>query len=129
MTRFRFQRGRLIVVPVRFRHRSEARRRMAVDTGARVTIIRPDLAEEIGLDLREDPETQVVGIGGVVPVSRGVVDEVVFLGHAVRGVDVACQDLHPALAFHGILGLDVLQHFNVHIDHDDEVLSVEPCHW
>ena len=102
---------------------------MAVDTGARLTVIRPDLAEEIGLELREDPESEVVGVGGLVPVSRGVVDAITFLGHTIRDVEVACQDLHPALAFHGILGLNVLRHFNIHIDNDDERLSIEPCHW
>jgi predicted aspartyl protease len=102
---------------------------MAVDTGARLTIIRPDLAEEIGRDLREDPGSQIVGVGGTVPASRGVVDAVTFLGHTIRDVEVVCQDLHPRLAFHGILGLNVLQHFSIHIDHDDERLSTEPCRW
>ena len=102
---------------------------MAVDTGARLTIVRPDLAEEIGLTLQEDPESEAVGVGGVVPVSRGVVDAVAVLGHKVRDVEVVSQDLHPALAFHGILGLNVLQHFNIHIDNDGERLSIEPCRW
>ena len=34
-----------------------------------------------------------------------------------------------ALAFHGRLGLNVLQHFNIHIDNDGERFSIEPCRW
>jgi hypothetical protein len=96
---------------------------MAMDTGARTTIVRPDLAEEIGIDLRDDPTSEVVGVGGTATVRKGVVDAVTVLGHPVRAVEVVCQDLHPALAFDGILGLDVLQHFNITIDNERVLLE------
>ena len=59
-TSLRFQRGRLIVLPVRLRHKKVVRRKMVLDTGSRFTIIRPWVAEKIGLDLREEPDASPV---------------------------------------------------------------------
>lgn len=51
---FPFQRGRLILPPVTIEHQYEVKPTMALDTGARTTIITPALAEEIGIEL--DPK-------------------------------------------------------------------------
>jgi hypothetical protein len=98
-----------------------------MDTGGRTTIIRPDLAEVIGVDLREDHDSEVVGVGGASPVSRGTIEAVHVLGHPVRNVEVVRQELHPTLAFDGMLGLNVLRYSNITIDDDEERLRLEPC--
>ena len=126
-TSLSIRRGRLIVLPVRFRHRVVLRRRMVLDTGARESIIRPDTADLLGLELRECPDAEIVGVAGSAPASEGTVNGVSVLGYTVRNVTVLCQPLDPRFTFDGILGLDVIRHFNVSIDNDDEKLTLEPC--
>ncbi len=123
---YRLQRGRIIVLPVRLRHRVALRRKMALDTGARMTIIRPEIAEKIGIELRDEPEARLVGVAGSAPVTVGTVDAVSVLGHTVRDLTVACQELDPELGFDGIIGLDLIQHFNIRIDNDAERITFEP---
>lgn len=121
----RIRRRRLIVFRVHLRHRVEISRRMVLDTASRVTIIRPSVAEELGLDLREDPTSELVGVAGSAPVTEGTIDAVSVLGHTVRNLTVACQALDPDLAFEGIIGLDLIQHFNIQIDNDAERITFE----
>ncbi len=99
---------------------------MALDTGARMTIIRPEVAEKIGIELRDEPEARLVGIVGSASVTEGTIDAVSVLGHTVRGLTVVCQDLDPELRFDGIIGLDLIQHFNIRIDNDAERITFEP---
>ena len=123
----RFQRGGLIVLPVRLRHMKEVRRKMVLDTGSRFTIIRPDVAEKIGLELREEPGAELVGVTGSASIRAATVDAVHLLGHTVRNVEVICQPLHPDLAFDGVIGVNLIQHFNIRIDNDAESVTFEPC--
>jgi hypothetical protein len=99
---------------------------MALDTGARVTINRPEIAKKIGIELRDEPEARLVGVAGSVPVAGGTIDAVSVLGHTVRGLTAACQELDPDLGFDGIVGLDLIQHFNISIDNDAERITFEP---
>ncbi|MHC4201041.1 MAG: retropepsin-like aspartic protease [Planctomycetota bacterium] len=121
-----FRRGRIIVLPVHLRHKDEVSRKMALDTGARVTIIRPEIAEKIGIELRDEPAARLVGVAGSAPVREGTIDAVSVLGHTVRGLKVACQELDADLGFDGIIGLDLIQHFNITIDNDAERITFEP---
>ncbi len=127
MSSIRFQRGSLIVLPVRLIHQKEVRRKMILDTGARVTIVRPQVAEEIGLDLRPVPGAELVGVAGSASVSVGTVDSVFVLGHTVRNLEVVCHPLHPDLPFHGVIGMNLIEQFNIHIDNDAERITFEPC--
>jgi len=98
---------------------------MILDTGAPLTVIRPDAAEEIGLDVRETPSAHLVGVTGSAPLSRATVDAVSLLGRTVRGLAVVCHPLNPVLGFRGVLGLNFLQHFNIRIDNDSETITIE----
>ena len=113
------------MLPVHLRDRDEASARMALDTGARVTIVRPVVAEKLGLELREDPTSELVGVAGSAPVREGTVDSVSILGHTVRDLTVACLELDPELGIDGVIGLDFLQHFNIWIDNDAERITFE----
>ncbi len=98
---------------------------MVLDTGSRLSIVSPELAEEIGLDVREEPGTELVGVAGSAPLLKATVAEVSLLGETVRNLEVVCHPLHPALGFHGILGMNFLQHFNVRLDNDSETIELE----
>lgn len=126
-TSLRFRKGRLIVLPVLLRHRAEVSKKMVLDTGSRFTIIRPDVAEKIGLDLREEPDTELIGVAGSAPIRAATVDAVHLLGYIVRDVEVICQPLHPDLAFDGVIGVNLIEHFNIWIDNDAETVTFERC--
>ena len=117
--------GELIHLPVYLRHFAEGFREMVLDTGSRLSVVTPDLAEKIGLEVREEPGAELVGVAGSAPLLKGTVAEVSLLGQAVRDLEVVCHPLHPALGLHGILGMNFLRHFNVRIDNDSETVEFE----
>jgi predicted aspartyl protease len=126
-TSLSFGRGGLIVLPVHLHHRGRIMRRMVLDTGSRFTIIRPDVAGKIGLELREVPGAELVGVVGSAPVAGATVDEVELLGYTVPNVEVICLPLHPDLAFGGVIGANLIRHFNIWIDNDAGTVTFEPC--
>lgn len=120
-----FRRGRLILVPVELSHLGPSWLTMVVDTGSPVTIVRPDAAMEIGLELHEAPGTELLGVTGSARPSEGTVDAVTLFGMTVRHLRIICHPLDARFGFDGILGLDFLQHFNIRIDNDAEAASFE----
>ena len=123
----RLERGQLIRLSVRLRRRMACWRQMVLDTGARITVVHPDVAREIGLDLSEVSEVELVGVAGSAVVPKATIDAVSVLGQTVRNLDVICHPLHPRLGFDGILGMNFLQHFNILIDNDSETITFERC--
>lgn len=62
---FPFTRGRMILPPVEMRHGLPAWPMMALDTGARATVIAPALAAALGLDPQSvEPAVKVIGATG-----------------------------------------------------------------
>ena len=119
----RIRRGDLIYFWVLLRHRGECRCRMLLDTGARFTILNAKLARKIGLDVCEDPAIRLVGVGSCDEVSTGTVDSMSLLGGTVRDIDVICFPIHPRLGVDGILGMNVLRHFNYSVDNAKETFT------
>ena len=98
---------------------------MLLDTGARVSVITPKLAERLGFEPDEiKPTTTAVSAGGPVPVAPLVLPRVSMNGIAVRNLRVICLALPPELEFDGILGLDFLGHFNIEIKSEAETVSM-----
>jgi len=98
---------------------------MLLDTGSVVTLVAPEVAEEIGLELRESPGLEIVGIAGSATAAETTAAAISLLGMTVRDVDVICLPLDPRLGVDGVLGLDFLQHFSIRIDNDSETLTLE----
>ncbi len=123
---FPFTRGRLILAPVRLAHGAEWRRpTMALDTGARRTVVTPALADELGFDPDAlEATTQIVSATG--PASAGFItlDSVSVLGLRVTGLRVVCFPLARALGIEGVLGLDFLNRFRVVIDGPTETVTI-----
>ena len=92
----------------------ERKAEMLLDTGARVSVITPELAKEVGFDPDEiKPTTTAVSAGGPVPVAPLVLPRVSMNGIAVHNLRAICLALPPELGFDGILGLDFLGRFNI----------------
>ena len=122
---FKLRPGDLILVPVRLRHRKGCRRDMLLDTGARRTLVHPDLAGEIGLDVRDVSGLEVIGVAGPAPASMATIDAVSLFGLTVRDLEVVCFPIHRRLGFQGILGMNFLRHFNFTVDNDSEAITFE----
>ena len=119
------ERAQPIRLPVRLAHRIPSWWTMLLDTGSVVTVVAPEVAEEIGLELRESPGLEIVGIAGSATAAETTTATISLLGMTVRSVDVICLPLDPRLGVDGILGLDFLQHFNIRIDNDSETITFE----
>ncbi len=123
---FGFSRGRLIVIRVRMRHEGVPRLpRMVVDTGARLTVIAPELAQELGL--RADGtelKVRATGMFGAGSAALLRVASVSILGEEVRALRVLCHALPLSLKADGILGLNFLKHFNIVIDNEVEAVTL-----
>ena len=120
-----FERGRPILVPASVRHRFECEAEMLLDTGARVSVITPKLAGELGFDPDEiKPTSTAVSAGGPVPVAPLVLPRVSMNGVVVHNLRVICLALPPELVFDGILGLDFLAQFNIQISNETEKISM-----
>jgi predicted aspartyl protease len=100
----------------------------ALDTGAGQTVVSPELAQDLGLDLGEKKEG--LGAGGKVSVSLSKVDSIAVGTAKVGTVPVVVTDLsalRSALGdkLDGILGYNYLKSFKVTIDYPGGVLRIE----
>jgi clan AA aspartic protease (TIGR02281 family) len=122
---FGFARGKLILPPVHMRHAVQVRPVMALDTGARLTVITPRIAQELGFSPDElEPEVRIIGATGSASAAMLRVASVSLRGEEVRNVRVLCHPLPPMLGLDGILGLSFLRHFNIVIDHEKETVTM-----
>ena len=98
---------------------------MALDTGARMTVITPGRARELGL--RPDGTELSVNVTGAIGTGSAVllrVASVSVLGEEVRDLRVLCHALPPNLKIEGILGLNFLKHFKIVIDNETEIVTL-----
>ncbi len=122
---FPFSRGRLIVAPVRVRHVAVRSPVMALDTGARITVITPRIAEELGLKPDEaGPAGKVTSATGAARAPLVRIESVSILGLEVRNVRAICHPLPPGLQLDGVLGINFLNRFNVEISYETETVTL-----
>ncbi len=123
---FPFTRGRLIPAPVRVRHGSRScRPMMALDTGARRTVVTPWVAAELGFNPQKlESATRIVGATGPGSASLLSVESVSVLGLEVADLQIVCYPLPAALGVQGVLGLDFLNRFRVVIDGPAETVTI-----
>jgi len=123
---FRFSRGRLIVVPVRIRHEGPPQcPDMALDTGARLTVITPGIAKELGLEPDgTELNVSITGATGTASAALLRVASVSVLGAEVRNLRVLCHPLPTRLKVDGVLGLNFLCHFDIEISNRAETVTL-----
>ncbi len=123
---FPFTRGRLILPPVEMRHTFPAWPAVALDTGARLSVITPELARALGFEQDElKPTTRIVGATGPASGAALTVASVSLMGAEVKELRVVCYGLHPKLGLDGVLGMDFLRHFDIEISHTNETVTME----
>ena len=122
---FGFTRGKLIIPPVHMRHAGQIRPAMALDTGARLTVITPRVARELGFPEEElEPEVRIVGATGNASAALLRVASVSVGGAEVKNVRVLCYELPPALGLDGVLGLSFLKHFDIQVSNSTETVTL-----
>ncbi len=113
---FRFTRGRLITHRVLMRHEFPAWPMMAVDTGARMTVVTPRKAEELGFEPGDiQPSMNILSATGTAPAAVLTVKSVAVMGQEVKDLRVLCYPLPAGLQLDGVLGLDFLERFDIEI--------------
>lgn len=95
---------------------------LVVDTGASLTTIPSQLADQLGLRKPGNPKVKVTTAGGVVEAELVTVPNLSLGEIEVRNVRAAVLDLPESLAGKGLLGMNVLQTLNLEIDSQRSVL-------
>jgi len=103
-------------------------RMMLLDSGAGVSLITPDVAAELGVVL-SDQVDQYVQVSGLLEARSGVMPEVRIGRYRVRNVKVAVplQPVHDdagVVPMAGLLGSNVLSHFQVMVDYPANQLQL-----
>jgi len=122
---FAFTRGKLITRRVLMRHVFPAWPMMAIDTGARASVVSPRVAQELGFDSSEtEPTVNIIGATGKSGAAFLRVASAGIMGQEVANLRVLCHPLPAELQLDGVLGLDFLKHFDVQISNSTETLTL-----
>jgi predicted aspartyl protease len=118
--------GAAIVVPVRINGRDPVD--LILDTGATLTCVDTALARDFALPERRAVVGAAVGVGGAGRVRLHSVDSLHIGAAVARELTVCAIDLQGLRAVsadvRGLLGLNVLRHFDVTLDFDRSVLRL-----
>ena len=98
---------------------------VALDTGASITMIPPEVARDLGYDL-SNPNEHMITASGVVLIKRITVRKLTAIGETVENVDVVCHDLPEGSVIEGLLGLNFLRHFDVNISFSTGTIELRP---
>ena len=98
---------------------------VALDTGASITMIPPEVATDLGYDL-SNPNEQMITASGVVLIKRITVRKLTAIGETVENIDVVCHDLPEGSIIEGLLGLSFLRHFDVNISFSTGTIELRP---
>ena len=117
---------KVVIIPIRIAGaKSERYVRVILDTGATYTMICPEVLEEVGYDLsRPIREVSITTASSIEQAPFYVVSGMEVLGHRLVDIEVASHKLPERVPADGLLGLNVLKRFNVHLDFLKKTLEV-----
>lgn len=90
--------------------------RMALDTGASYTTIPNVVASYLGCDVNAGSRMEIFTASGIEYVSLVRLRSLTCLGLEAPDIEVACLTLPADSPVEGLLGLNFLKRFNVHLD-------------
>ncbi len=100
--------------------------RLLLDTGASLTVISPELLQELSLDVRAPLRKAWFNTAnGVVEAPIFMIQRLSLGGQTVDQIEVAVMNLNNQ-NINGLLGMNFLQHFRFSIDHQNNVLYLSP---
>lgn len=120
--------GNSVLVPVTLSYGgNEVEAHLLLDTGCTVTSIRPEIAEELSINLDKAKKTRVQVVGGGVLEARLVKISSLSVGpHTKRNWNIFVVP-HPKsfTRYDGLLGMDVLRGLKYQIDFNKQVIIWE----
>ena len=100
---------------------------VALDTGASITTIPPQVATELGYDLSNPKqEVDILTSSGIFTANIITVSKLTAIGETVENIDVLCHDLPEDSIVEGLLGLNFLRHFDVNISFSTGTIELRP---
>lgn len=95
---------------------------MLLDTGASQTVVHRDIAGRLNIIALKKGLSQVAG-GQQIYSEMGKVDYIKIGPHTLKGADILIINHQGAAVPHnGLLGMNILRHFNYHIDFENQVM-------
>jgi predicted aspartyl protease len=116
----------LIVVPVRlFGPAGDMIVRLALDTGATITLINSEIIVLLGYNPATSAyRIQVTTGSGVELCPRVTVQRLEALGKSINDFSVLCHTLPPTSQVDGLLGLDFFRGFQISIDFRNGTITI-----
>ncbi len=120
------ERGLIIVLAVLWGRRGSGPIKLALDTAASATLIRPGVLRELGYDERDvGPRTSITSAIGREPGYLVKVERMRTLGFEVTNHEIHAHELPAEYAIHGLLGLSFLDRFDYTIHSRRNQITVE----
>ncbi len=117
--------GAHIVVRVMVEGKQRAMARLILDIGAEVSMISPQLAGRAGINWKRARKRALMsGVTGTTVVSLVRIRRLTALGKSHRNLRVICANLPSPIQVDGLLGLDFLSQYNVHLNFLDGCLEI-----
>ncbi len=114
----------VILLNVRLNNRTLVR--MILDTGAKYTVITPDVARRVGIDLQANiGRVHVVTATRVDQIPLITVDNIDVHGLVIPSVPAVVSSLPAALGAEGLLGMSFLKHCRMILDAPNRVLELD----
>ena len=91
--------------------------RMILDTGATYTMIDPDVLVDVGYPLSQVKDKRAITTASGIEYCPFLkIKALSTLGHALKGVEICAHSLPPGIPARGLLGLNFLRYFNIHLN-------------
>jgi predicted aspartyl protease len=117
MTPFNPQHGLIVIYVTLFNADKNRTVRLALDTGASSTLVSKEVLIALGYDLDVLPKTASFTTGSQVESApRVTVDRVEALEQECQNLSVIAHTLPPSASIDGVLGLDFLRGYDLHIN-------------
>jgi predicted aspartyl protease len=98
---------------------------MSLDTGSSITLFTPKLLREVGLDPAATTVQRLVyTYDGAAELPVLQVPRLRVFRQEVLNLEVTCGELPPKLGLDGVLGLNFLRHFDLHINFREEYIEL-----
>ncbi|MCB4757316.1 MAG: retropepsin-like domain-containing protein [Elusimicrobia bacterium] len=99
----------------------------ALDTGATFTMVPNEAFLRIGINPINSKRRVRVTTGSSIVFARILtVPSFRALGHELKNFDVVCYDIPSESSIEGLIGLNFLRHFNVHLNFLDKNIELTP---
>ena len=99
--------------------------RMLLDTGAKYTIITPELARRLSLNLRGTRRVPVTTATQIEMAALTTVDRIDIHGLVLQDIEIAVMNLPAALGVEGLLGMSFLKRCRLVLDAPNRSLEIE----